>query len=135
MALAIDTTTRSAQLSVLNDAFNAGAGPATITIYAGSRPATGGAETTPLVTLTFTDPAFVGPITGGNMTADTITGAPATGAGTQTATWFRVKDSTSAFVMDGDVGTSGSDLNLNTDQITNGVQVDITQMILTAGNA
>jgi hypothetical protein len=37
--------------------------------------------------------------------------------------------------MDGDVGTSGSDLNLNSVAITTGAEVSVTSFTITAGNA
>jgi hypothetical protein len=54
---------------------------------------------------------------------------------TGTATWFRDVDSTGTCVMDGSVGTSGADLNLNSTSITSGVQVSCTSSTITAGNA
>jgi hypothetical protein len=38
-------------------------------------------------------------------------------------------------VVDGDVGTSGSDLNLNSTSITIGGSVAVTSFTITAGNA
>ena len=53
---------------------------------------------------------------------------------TGTATWWRVTTSGGTFVIDGDVGTSGSDLNLITTSITSGQPVSITAWTITAGN-
>jgi hypothetical protein len=49
--------------------------------------------------------------------------------------WFRILTSANAAVVDGDVGTSGSDLNLNSTSITIGGSVAITSFTITAGNA
>jgi hypothetical protein len=38
-------------------------------------------------------------------------------------------------VLDGSVGTSGSDLNLNTTSIVSGATVSISSFTITAGNA
>ena len=67
------------------------------------------------------------------MSANAITNETSATAGT--ATWFRVVDNSGDFVMDGDVGTSGSDLNLNTTTIGSGGTVEVTSFALTAPNA
>jgi len=70
----------------------------------------------------------------GLLTFSTITpdsSADATG----TATWFRVEDSAGNGIVDGDVGTSGSDLNLNSTSIGIGQNVDVTSFTITGGNA
>lgn len=54
---------------------------------------------------------------------------------TGTAVWFRVTTSGGAAVFDGDVGTSGSDLNLNSTSITSGGTVSISSFAITEGNA
>lgn len=132
MALGYAASLRNAQLDDVRDAIDAGAGPGVLTIYSGARPATGGAVTTEVATLTMGDPsapnASAGSVTYNAVTAD----ASATGGA---ATWFRITDSTGAFVMDGDVGTSGSDLNLNNTTIAAGSSVAVNSFVLTAGNA
>jgi len=133
MALGINSSVRSAEMDVVSAAVDAGAGAGTLKIYDGARPATGGAATTLLAELTFSDPSF-GAASDGVITANAITGDTSANA-TGTATWFRIEDSIGTHVLDGDVGTSGSDLNLNTTSIEIGVQVDVTSVILTAGNA
>jgi len=72
MALAYSTTLRNTMLDAIDDAVNAGAGAGLLRIYDGSRPATGGAATTLLAELTFSDPAF-GAASSGTLTASTIT--------------------------------------------------------------
>jgi len=135
MAISLNTTVRNNRLDQVTTAIDAGAGAGTINIYDGTRPATGAAVTTQvlLATLTFSDPSFPA-AAAGTMTANAITDDSSADA-TGTATWFRVVDSDSNFVMDGDVGTSGSDLNLNSVSITAGVTVSISSFVLTAGNA
>ncbi len=135
MAIALDTTTRNNRLDEITATMDAGTGAATLTIYDGTRPATGAAVTTQnvLATLTFSDPAFPA-AAAGTMTANAITDDSSADA-TGTASWFRVEDSDSNFVLDGDVGTSGSDLNLNSVAITAGVTVSISSFVLTSGNA
>lgn len=106
---------------------------ALLRIYDGTRPATGGAVTTLLAELTCGTP-FAGAAAGA-LTANAIadeTSAPATG----TATWFRVVASDgTTHVIDGDVGTSGSDLNLDSVSIVAGGVVAVTSWVITGGNA
>lgn len=133
MALAFSTTLRNSRADLIDDAANGGAGAALIRIYDGSRPATGGTATTLLAELTASDPMF-GAASSGAITASAIT-ADSSANATGTATWFRVVDSEGTFVMDGSVGTSGSDLNLNSTSISTGQNVSITSFVITEGNA
>jgi len=68
------------------------------------------------------------------MTFSAIT-ADASANATITATWSRLVDSTGTCAVDGNVGTSGSDLNMNSVAIGVGQQVSITSATITAGNA
>lgn len=133
MAIAYSTALRNARLNQVTASVDAGSGAGLLRIYDGTRPATGGTPTTLLAELTFSDPSF-GAASGGVLTASAITQDAAANA-TGTATWFRVVDSAGTFVMDGNVGTSGSDLNLNSTSISTGVAVSITSFVLTEGNA
>ena len=133
MTIAIEETIRNAPLDALTAALDAGAGPALLRIYDGVRPASGGAVTTLLAELTMSDPSFPA-ASAGSMTANSIsddTSANATG----TATWFRLVDSDLNFVADGDVGTSGADINFNTVAIVAGSNIAVTSMVIAAGNA
>lgn len=131
MAIKINVTLANARLDQVTVARDAGASGGKIQIYNGVRPATGGAATTMLAELTFSDPSS--PVAaGGVLTANAITGANA--LVTDTASWFREVDSNGAFILDGDVGLSGSDLNLNTVDLVSGVPVSISSYILNAGN-
>lgn len=133
MALGYVAALRNAQLDEITTLIDAGAGAGLWRIYDGSRPATGGAVTTLLAELTFTDPAAAA-ASGGVLTFSSITGDSSADA-TGTATWFRWVDSVATFVSDGDVGTSGSDLNLDSTSIVAGGTVDITSATVTAGNS
>ncbi|MEE8207799.1 MAG: hypothetical protein V3T88_02400 [Nitrosomonadaceae bacterium] len=117
------------EITALIDAGTAGF----LRIYDSTRPATGGTVTTLLAELTLSVTSFPA-ASSGAMVGNTITGDASANA-TGTATWFRIVDSASVFVLDGDVGTSGSDLNLNSVAISAGVAVDVTQFDLTDGNA
>jgi hypothetical protein len=107
---------------------------ALLRIYDGSRPATGGTATTLLAELTCNS-TFAAAASGGVLTLNAITSDSSANA-TGTATWFRIVQSGgSTHVLDGNVGTSGSDLNLNTTSIVSGATVSISSFTITAGNA
>ena len=132
MALAYVAALRNARLDAITTKIDAGAGAGLLRIYDGSRPATGGTATTLLAELTFSDPSFAA-ASGGVLTASAITQDSSANA-TGTATWFRVVDSAATFVMDGNVGTSGSDLNLTSTSITATQPVSVTSFVITEGN-
>jgi hypothetical protein len=130
MALGYATTLRNAQLDQVTTAVGTSG---KLRIYDGSRPATGGTVTNLLAELPCSA-TFAPAAAGGVLTLNAITqdsSADATG----TATWFRIVTSANAFVMDGSVGTSGADLNLNSTSITVGGTVSVTSFTITAGNA
>lgn len=101
-------------------------------IYDGTRPASGGAATTLLAELPLS--ATSAPAaSGGVLTFNAITNDSSADA-TGTATWFRVTTSGGTFVIDGNVGTSGADLNLNTVSIVAGGPVAVSSFVITEGN-
>jgi hypothetical protein len=131
MALAYEAATlRDAML----DAITTRAGNAALLrIYSGTRPATGGTATTLLAELTCGTP-FAAAAVNGVLTLSAIT-QDASANATGTASWFRIVQSDgSTFVLDGDVGTSGSDLNLTTTSIVSGQPVSISSFVITEGN-
>ena len=131
MALGVNSTTRNAWLDSITS--RAGAS-ALLRIYDGTRPATGGTATTLLAELTC-NATFAPAASGGVLTLNAITQDSSANA-TGTATWFRIVQSGgSTHVLDGDVGTSGSDLNLNSTSITSGGTVSVTSATITAPNA
>ena len=133
MALAYSTTIRHAMLDAITTAAGNGA---LLRIYDGTRPATGGTATNLLAELTCGTPfaAAAGTPTTGRLDLSAITQDSSANAG-GTATWFRiVKSDGTTFVLDGDVGTSGSDLNLTTTAISAGQPVSVTSFTITEGN-
>jgi hypothetical protein len=131
MAIAYEQATlRDAML----DAITTRAGNAALLrIYSGSRPATGGTATTLLAELTCGTP-FAAAAVNGVLTLGAITQDSSANA-TGTATWFRIVQSDgTTFVLDGDVGTSGSDLNLSTVSIVATQPVSVTSFVITEGN-
>jgi hypothetical protein len=131
MALAYDTTSiRNAMLDAITT--RAGAN-ALLRIYDGTRPARGGTATTLLAELTC-GATFAPAASAGVLTLNAIAQDPSANA-SGTATWFRIVQSGgSNFVLDGDVGTSGSDLNLTTTTIVSGQPVSVTSFVITEGN-
>jgi hypothetical protein len=129
MALGYVTTLRNAKLNAITTALGSNA---LLRIYSGSRPATGGAETTILAELTC-NATFAPAASGGVLTLNAITGDTSANA-TGTATWFRVLTSGASPQIDGNVGTSGSDLNLTTTSIVATQPVNITSFVITEGN-
>lgn len=101
-------------------------------IYAGTKPATGGAEGTLLATFTLGSP--FAPASSAGVQSPTLPSAT-TGAATGTAGWARVTkaDGTTA-VMDLTVGTSGAQVNLSSLSITSGGAVSVTSWTITDGN-
>ena len=130
MALGFSTTLRNAQ----NDAITTAAGAsALLNIYDGTRPATGGTATTLLAQLTC-NATFAPSSSGGVLTLNSITSDSSANA-TGTATWFRITTSGATFVLDGNCGTSGSDMNLVTVSLVATQPVEITAWTITTGNA
>ncbi len=129
MALAYSTAIRNAMLDSITTAVGASG---LLRIYSGTRPATGGAATTLLAQLTC-NATFAPSASGGVLTLNSITqdsSADATG----TASWFRLLTIGAGICVDGDCGTSGSDLNLTTLSIVATQPVSVTSFVITEGN-
>lgn len=133
MALGFATTLRTARASQIVAAIDAGAGAGKLRLYNGTRPATGGAVTTLLAELTFSDPC--GTVTSGVLTFSAIA-SDASADTTGTATWFRIVDSTGAFVLDGTITVTGGggDITMTSTSIQAGVTVDATSLVFTEDN-
>lgn len=114
------------------------AGSALLNIYNGTQPASPDVAITSqtlLATLTC-NVTFAGAAASGVLTLNSITSGTGTaGAGTGTAaTWFRITTSGGTAHVDGTVGTSASDLNLNNTNIAQGQTVAVTSWTITNGN-
>jgi hypothetical protein len=123
--------TAEASLNALTALLNTGK----LEIFSGTQPAdanTAITSQTKLSTLTFGSTAFAtatasgtAPSRNATATANAIT-SDTSAAATGTATWFRAyKADGTTVVMDGSVGTSGCDLNLNTTSIVAGATVQV----------
>lgn len=129
MALAYSTTIRNSRMDAITTAVGASG---LLRIYDGSRPATGGSATTKLAELTG-NATFAPSASGGVLTLNSIA-QDASADATGTATWFRWVSSGATFCVDGNVGTSGSDLNLTTTAIVATQPVSVTSFVITEGN-
>lgn len=128
MAVAYVTTLRNARM----DEISAAVGSAgLIRFYDGTRPATGGAATTLLATLSWAA-AMAAAASGGVLTGNAITTANAGATGT--ATWARVTTSGGTAVFDMNVGTSGSDINMTSVAFVSGQPVAVSSFVITEGN-
>ena len=111
---------------------------ALLNIYSGTQPANPDTAITSQVLLatltcnaTFAPAAASGVLTLNAITSGT--GTAGAGAGT-TATWYRLATSGSVAHIDGTVGTTGCDLNLNSTTIATGQTVSVTSSTYTNGN-
>lgn len=106
-------------------------------IYSGTQPAdanTALSGNTLLAELTC-NATFAPSASGGVLTLNSIT-QDSTADNTGTATFFRLlKSDGTTVVMDGSVGTSGADLNLNSVAISAGAAVAVSSFTVTDGNA
>lgn len=129
MALGYSTTVRNGMLDFITSTIG---GSGFLDIYNGTRPATGGAATTKLAHLALSATSAPGAASG-VLTFSAIANDSSADA-TGTATWFRITTSGGTAVIDGDVGTSGSDLNLNTTSLVAGGPVAVSSFVITEGN-
>jgi hypothetical protein len=119
---------RDAELDTLTTLLNGGF----IKLYTGSQPASPeSAESgTILATLEFGNPAF-DPASSGLSISNAIT-EDSDAAATGTAAWFRCfKSDGVTAILDGTVGTSGADINLNSTSIQIHAQVAISSFSIT----
>jgi hypothetical protein len=107
---------------------------ALLRIYSGTRPATGGAETTQLAQLTC-NATFAPAASGGVLTLNAITSDTSADA-TGTASWWRIYASDgTTHVMDGSIAEgSGGDINFDDTAFVATGTVAISSLTVTAGN-
>lgn len=130
MTTGYSTALRNARLDAITTAVGS---TGKLQIYDGTRPATGGTATNKLAEFTLGSP-FSAAASGGGPLSPTLP-SNVTALLSGTATWFRITTSGGTFVIDGSVGTSGADCNLNTTTISSGGTVSITSFSITTGNA
>lgn len=129
MAIKYSTTIIADRLTTLNTDIGTSA---KLRIYNGSRPASVNTALSgqTLLSENICNASAFGSVAAGALTAGAI--ANGTAAATGTASWFRLfkSDGTTACI-DGDVGTSGSDLNLTSTSFTSGQTVTISSFVIT----
>lgn len=111
---------------------------AVLNIYSGTQPATPDTAVGSQVLLASLtcNATFAPAAASGVLTLNSIsngTGTAGAGAGT-TATWYRLTTSGGVAHVDGTVGISGADLNINNTSIATGQTVSVTGFTLTNGN-
>lgn len=106
---------------------------AAFVMYAGVQPADVSSATTAanvsVASLPMTVTSAFGVAAAGIMTANAITDDSSAAGGS--ANWFSIEMTTGTRVIDGEIGTSGSDLNLNSQAITTGATVSISAFTVT----
>jgi hypothetical protein len=128
----ITNAARNAAVDGITGLINAGTPPGLLKIYAGTVPTdvnTSLGAATLLGTLTFSTTSF-GASSSGTATAATIT-ADSSADATGTATFFRITNAAGTAILQGTVGTSGADMNLNTTSIVTGATLSVTSMTIT----
>lgn len=139
MSTGFVTALRNNMLDEITALLDAGTTGALINIYTTgtSQPATGGAITdqTLLGTLTMSTTSFPAAASG-TMTANAITQDSAADASGE-ATWARITDSDSTFVMDVNVSESGGggEIILNDTTIVQNGTISLNSFTITAGNS
>jgi len=120
----------SSACNAIVDMIDAGGGAGTLIFYDGTIPTTAdtalGAQVA-LSTCTFDATAF-GAASGGTATAAAITGSTAGADGT--ATWARWYQNDGGTVLDCTVGTTGEDINFNSNVFVTGASVDVTALVV-----
>lgn len=116
------------------DQLNASVGTtAFFILYAGVQPADVSSALTAanvsVANLAMTQSSAFGAAVSGVISANAITNDSSAAGGS--ANWFSIERVTGQRVIDGEVGTAGSDLNLNSQAITTGATVSITAFTVT----
>lgn len=140
MAIQLNVATRNARLDTIESTNGTSC---SLEIRSGSKPAdcaTATAGGSVLATINLPSDWMAAASSGSKAIANSASWVDVNCDATGTASFFRVynsqatKNETTCFLQ-GDVGTSGSDMNLSSTSITSGQQLSITSFTLTDGNA
>lgn len=132
MTTGYNVTLRNAQLDAITTFIGSGA---KLQIYSGTRPATGGAISAQVKLAEFVLGTPFAPAAASGTLSPSLP-SNTTGLANGTATWFRIVQSDGVtHGIDGSVGTSGTDLILNTTTVSSGVTISVTAFTVTRGNA
>jgi hypothetical protein len=132
MALQLSTAIRNAELDAITSAIGTSG---LLRFYDGTAPANVGTAlsgNTLLATLPLSATAAPA-ASSGLLTFNAITSG--TGLANGTGTFWRLLTSGGTAVAQGNLGTSGSDINLNSTGVTIGVAVSVSSLTVTAANA
>lgn len=131
MALGFVTSLRTARAQAIVTAIGTSG---KIRFYSGTRPATGGAETTVLAECPLS--ATAGTVSNGVLTFNAITNDSAIDS-TGTVSWFRVMTSANAAQVDGSVTATGGggDITTPSTSWTAGEPLAVSSFVITEGNA
>ena len=117
MALAVELSVKTARLTALRDAIDAGTGTAQLILYDGTRPAAGGPGTNVLAAADL--PVPCGTVSGNVLTLALPDSINAAADGT--VTWFRITDRDGNWVIDGDAADDpAADLKIFPDTVYTG---------------
>lgn len=132
MALSFTTAVKNARADAISTQVGSNG---KIRIYSGTVPADANAalSSNTLLAELACSATFAAAASGGVLTVNTITQDSAADA-TGTASFFRILKSDNTVILQGAVGTSGAELNLNTTSISAGAAVSITSFTLTEAN-
>jgi len=133
MALSFSTTLRNNRLDQITSAVG---GSGSLRIYSGTAPANVGAAlsgNTLLAELALNS-TFAPAASGGTLSLNQITQDTSANA-TGEASFFRLLTSGGTAIVQGTVGTSGADLNLNSVSISSGAAVSVTAFTITEANS
>ncbi|WP_020467881.1 hypothetical protein [Zavarzinella formosa] len=131
-ALKYAVTLKNAKLDAITTAIGTSG---LLRIYSGTQPTnpdTALSGNTVLAELALSS-TFAAGASGGVLTASSIS-SDTSADNTGTATFFSLLTSGGTRKVDGSVGTSGADLNLNTTSIVSGAQVSVSSLTITSGN-
>jgi hypothetical protein len=131
MSIAYATSLRNARLDIITSTISANG---RLRIYSGTRPATGGAETTLLADMLLATPAA--PPAGGGVLTLTMPVFDTSANASGTATWARILKDDGTFVADLSVTVTGGggDLQLSSAAIVVGNPIVITSFTITEAN-
>ena len=131
MAVQYSTTHRTNAMSTLNTDIGTNA---QIIIYTGTAPANVGTAPTGTLLVQFAGNATAfGTVSNGVLTANAV--ANATASGTGTAGYFRINTSGGTAVMQGTVGTTGTDMIVGNTSIASGQACQFDSLTVTAYGA
>jgi len=132
MAIHIADATRDDMMDQITANIDAGTA-GYIEIRSGTQPADADTAVTGtlLATLTLDATASFGASSNGVITLDATPAISATAVATGTASWARVFSSAAASILDGSVGTAGTDFIITSTSITSGQTVTLTAGTLT----